>query len=156
MKLCSEENIVLHIAGAPVDDDNILLIPEIKEIESAGKAMISSFFHNERDEYYAFKSADIVWLGYIGGNYGSSGVLYQAGSIGVPVIATDRGLIGWLVNKYGIGELVNPQDIVSIAQAISSLCRKDLNYQLYSENITKLANRHTTKIFGSMIIEFIA
>jgi glycosyltransferase involved in cell wall biosynthesis len=71
-----------------------------------------------------FSRADCVAIAYIG-FVGSSGVLGQAARFGKPAIASREGLIGRLVNEYGLGLLVDPTDPSAYAKGIAQLLRGD-------------------------------
>ena len=64
---------------------------------------------DEPTEAAAFSAADVVWLGY-DGHWQSSGVLIQACQAGLPVLACDRGIIGWFTRKHRIGLAVPVQN----------------------------------------------
>ena len=49
---------------------------------------------NMDEENMVFSAADVVWLGYQG-HYHMSGVLVQAGVMGLPVVASDEGLMAF-------------------------------------------------------------
>lgn len=55
---------------------------------------------------YFFKSVSHLVLPYRN-FYGSSGVMLQALSFGIPVLAPENGIIGYRIKKYGIGDVYN-------------------------------------------------
>jgi glycosyltransferase involved in cell wall biosynthesis len=57
-------------------------------------------------ERRAFSAADAVWVGYRG-HFGQSGVLFQAASAELPVVATHEGLIGYEARAGELGEIVS-------------------------------------------------
>lgn len=122
------------------------------DLIKAGRVLVADDFHDEVMEYRAFISADAVWLGYVGGAYGSSGVLYQACSAGRPVIATKHGLIGWLTTKYNLGPVVDPADPAAVAKCIRELAIGPSVQRTYIENAHELAERHTAGTFMDAVV----
>ncbi len=119
-----------------------------QQLVGRGCLIESLGFHDERREYRVFRASDVVWLGYVGGARGSSGVLYQAGSIGLPILATNEGLIGWLTKRHGIGLTVNPTDCHAVARAINQLSvDKEFTKECGQHN-RDLAKLHSGEKFG--------
>ena len=109
------------------------------------------FFHGDIDEGLVFSAADFVWLGYVGGSYGSSGVLYQAASTGIPVIATTKGVIGWQNKRYQLGVPIDVSDVSAVASEIHRLCVDQSLRRMLSRNGLECAALHTHRQFGEDI-----
>jgi glycosyltransferase involved in cell wall biosynthesis len=69
-------------------------------------------------EEAAFRSADLVWLGYRS-HYAMSGVLVLAAIAGVPVLATHEGLIGWMAREHDLGDVLNVERATDVAQCLA-------------------------------------
>lgn len=53
--------------------------------------------------------------------------LFEYAAAGLPILASDLAVIGPLVRAEGIGAVVSPADVASIARAIVDLCDRDVN-----------------------------
>jgi glycosyltransferase involved in cell wall biosynthesis len=65
-------------------------------------------------------AADCAWLGYSGHEH-MSGILLLAAVAGVPIIATQRGAIGYLAGKMSEAILVDPNDVDQVGGALRRL-----------------------------------
>jgi glycosyltransferase involved in cell wall biosynthesis len=116
------ENVVALIAGRTNTEVKKLLDATwCQAMQDSGNLVIRSRFHDDMEETALFAAADAVWLGYVGGAYGSSGVLFQAGSAGLPVIAMELGLIGWMVREHDVGITLDPRNTAGVTSAITRL-----------------------------------
>jgi glycosyltransferase involved in cell wall biosynthesis len=75
---------------------------------------------DERNERMAFAAADIAWLGYTG-HWQSSGVMVQAAHMGLPLIASDEGVIGWSTKRHGNGLAVPVRRTAAVVEALQRL-----------------------------------
>jgi glycosyltransferase involved in cell wall biosynthesis len=55
---------------------------------------------------------------------GSSGVMLQAVAAGRPVLVPDRGLMGWRVREFGVGEVYDDGDWAGLRQSFIRLCER--------------------------------
>lgn len=76
-----------------------------------------NFYIDDAQEAMLFSDADLVWVAYKN-FYNMSGVLCQAGLVKKPVIATNPGTIGKLVEKYELGINVDLYNKISIIEAL--------------------------------------
>lgn len=129
----------------------LLATHDVQKLRDKGVLKERLFFHSPEDEYRVFRAADAVWLGYVGGSYGSSGVLYQAGSIGTPLIATSRGLIGWLTEQHGLGLTIEPTDYSAVIESLNYLYSDAEQNIKFGENGMHYASNHTAKKFGDAV-----
>ncbi len=101
-----------------------------------------------------FSAADFVWVGYRR-HYLMSGLLVQAASAGLPVIACEEGLIGWLTRRYRAGIVVSTSSPPTIARAIMELCNNpDLALE-YGENGRLAYASHTQENVGRIMLDAI-
>lgn len=91
-------------------------------------------------EEAAFRSADLVWLGYRS-HYAMSGVLVLAAIAGVPVIATHKGLIGWMARENELGDVIDTEQASEITQCV--LRRTDAFAAMPTSGMNTVSSRHT-------------
>jgi glycosyltransferase involved in cell wall biosynthesis len=111
-------------------------------------------FLSDEEEALVFSASDIVWVGYRNFNQ-MSGVLIQAGKMALPVIACREGLIGWMVNKYNLGIVVDSNNVQEITTAINSLCSNPGLSSSFGSHGAHLAKNHTSSLFSSRIFDAI-
>ena len=109
---------------------------------------------NAEEEYMVFKASDIAWLGYRE-HYTMSGVLAQAGSMGLPVIACKKGLIGWFTEKYELGVALNNLDEKGVIDAINRLLLDKEKLFQFGNVARKCFAEHTTNNFVADIFQLI-
>lgn len=150
------QEICLLLAGKQDDDVRCLLASEdVRVLREAGRLREIDAFLDDEDEYRVFRAADIVWMGYRG-HYGSSGVLTQAGTMRLPVVACDVGLIDWMTREYELGLTVAVDDARSVAAALGTLTSNRALYQNLGENGRKLAARHNGEFFAKEICDAVS
>ncbi|MEK6801194.1 MAG: glycosyltransferase family 4 protein [Nitrospirota bacterium] len=101
-----------------------------------------------------FSAADFVWVGYRR-HYLMSGILVQAASAGLPVIACEEGLIGWLTRRYRAGIVVSTSSPPSIARAVKELCDNPELAHEYGENGRMAYASHTQENVGRIMLDAI-
>ena len=107
---------------------------------------------NTEEGYMVFKASDVVWLGYRE-HYTMSGVMAQAGSMGLPVIACKKGLIGWFTEKYELGVALNNLDEKEVINAINRLLLDKEKLFKFGNAARKCFTEHTTKHFTASVLE---
>ena len=153
----AQSDVVALVAGKP--DANIQTLfssPWCRAMQESGQLVIRAGFQDDAAETEVFAAADLAWLGYVGGAYGSSGVLYQAGSAGLPVIAMADGLVGWTVEKHNLGIALNVTDVPGVVNAIQSLRDDESMRRNFGENGRRLAKSHTGAAFANTICDALA
>jgi glycosyltransferase involved in cell wall biosynthesis len=96
-------SIAVLIAGEQDDFTRAVLASEAAARLRAQRRLYEEpEFLDDVCEARAFAAADIVWLGYRDFD-AMSGVMVQAGEVGLPCLATDRGLIAWNMLRHGLG-----------------------------------------------------
>lgn len=98
----------------------ILDDPRATKLLEDGRIIVRDSFVTPTEERLLYAAADIVWLGYKE-HYGSSGVLAQAAQVGRPVLACDKGVIGWQTERYDLGATVSPEDMEAVIASLKSL-----------------------------------
>lgn len=146
------DDVVALVAGrADAETEALLATTRGRAMQESGRLVVKNGFLDDAAEAALFGAADAVWLGYVGGAYGSSGVLFQAGSAGLPVIAMELGLIGWMVREHDAGITLDPEDTVRVSDVIRRLRNdRDLGSR-YGENCRRLAQHHTGADFAGNV-----
>jgi len=116
------------------------------------KIVISNGFKNEVEEFNYFISSDVISVAYESSFTSSSGVYYQACSIGKPVLVNKCGLLYWLVQKYNNGISINLNDTESIAKDIEKLFNDKSIYTHYSSQSKLIAKNHSPDQFINSIL----
>lgn len=146
------DDTVALVAGRADDEtEGLLASPWCRAMQEKGTLVVLNDFHDDAAEAALFGAADAVWLGYVGGAYGSSGVLFQAGSAGQPVIAMELGLIGWMVREHDVGITLDPRDAAQVSDAINGLRKDPGLLKQYGENGRRLAQHHTGADFAGCV-----
>lgn len=82
---------------------------------------------------------------------GMSRVLVEACSVGTPVIVHARGLLGYLVRRYGLGLAVNCTDPHALRGAIFELSGGRDMTAAYSDALTRFASRFSAERFHAAV-----
>jgi glycosyltransferase involved in cell wall biosynthesis len=111
----------LLMAGKQAPDAlSILQSPQAMRLRETGRLHELTHYICEEETNAIFSAADAVWLGYQAHNQ-MSGVLVQAGMMGLPNIACEEGLIGWLTTRHHSGVVVPISDPSIFAKGIKDL-----------------------------------
>lgn len=142
------------LAGKQREDVTVLLAsPQAKALRKEGRLHELDAFLSAEEEHAVFRASDVVWLGYRSPHYGSSGVLVQAGMMGLPVIACDEGLVGWLTEKNDSGIVVSVGDPRGVAEAMIKLVRHPELRALHGEKGRQAFAHHTSEHFAHSILD---
>lgn len=143
--------LVVLLAGRASEDMQALLeSPAVKRLRENGRLILRIGFHDDADEYQVFKASNFVWLGYVSGFYGSSGVLYQAVSVGLPVVAMEQGLIGRIVRKHQLGVTVDPNSTESVLNGLMEVLQLKRN-GCSAEAERKFTTSHNSLRYTEMV-----
>lgn len=138
------DDVLVLLAGLPYPEVREELTGEwVDELRREGRLMEFFHFHDQDEEHRVFSCSNAVWLGYVGASYGSSGILYQAGSMGLPVIATGKGLIGWLTRRHNLGIIIDPLNVQNVVSAVKSLKEDVILRNTYGQAAASFAAGHT-------------
>ena len=145
----------LLLAGKQDEEvEKFLLSPLAKNLKMSGRIHQMNRYLSMDEENMVFSAADVVWLGYQG-HYHMSGVLVQAGVMGLPVVASDEGLIGFLTERFSSGIVVPTSNASAIANAIGKLSRNANLAQQYGENGRLAYASHNLENFTRILVEAI-
>ena len=145
---------VLFAGKQDEDVESLLESPLGVRLKSSGRFHQENCHLNMDQENMVFSAADVVWLGYQG-HYHMSGVLVQAGVMGLPVIACEEGLIGWLTRRFGSGPVVATSSPAAIATAIAELSRNATLAQHCGENGRLAYASHNLGNFSRILVDSI-
>ena len=152
-----DPDVMVLVAGKPDEDiASLLSSTRYRELQESGQLLVRAEFHDDAAEVRVFSAATVVWLGYIGGAYGSSGVLYQAGSAGLPVISMADGLVGLTVREHELGITLDASDVSAVADAIRRLRQDEVLLRRFGDNGRRLARNHTGNEFAASICDALA
>jgi hypothetical protein len=156
------KDVVVLFAGSPAPDAAAFLdSAPVARLKDSGRALFCLHFHDDQEEYRVLNAADHVWLGYVGGFYGSSGVLHKAISAKTPVIAMNAGLVGRLTERYRLGVTVDVHSKGSIIDGLKRAVAASNDYELTPEARSFAAahsgSRHGevifTALFGDVVVD---
>jgi glycosyltransferase involved in cell wall biosynthesis len=146
----------VYVLAAGVPDDSVRTLfetPSCRELILSGRLMLRPFFHSTQDEYSVFRSSNAVWLGYDFRFTASSGVMHLAIQAGVPVIASDKGIVGQTVRRYGLGELIDPTSDESVVKAVRSLFEKSEDSGVMDSRIAEFCESHSEASHAAVIVD---
>jgi len=145
----------LLLAGKQAPDSlPILQSPRAMRLRQAGRLHELTHYLSEEEENTVFSSADVVWLGYLA-HYQMSGVLVQAGMMGLPNIACEEGLIGWLTTRHQSGVVVPISDPSIVAKGIKDLFETPGRAREYGNNGRKAYASHTEGRAANILLQAI-
>jgi len=106
---------------------------EVKEALSTAEGNVRTDFgwisEEKKEQYYL--NADIVILPHLWAPY-QSGILHNAVSYGIPVVATKAGALAEMAEAFGFGEIVRQGDPKAIADGVRRICD---GYSTYAKGI---------------------
>jgi len=108
------------LAGRSLERASIEDTPAFRRLAAQGRVHTMEGYLNTDQERQVLAAADCMWVGYID-FYGLSGIMVLAGRHAIPLIASREGLIGYLVSRHGIGEVVEPRNRSSVVNALRRL-----------------------------------
>ena len=133
----------------------ILQSPQAMRLRQTGRLHeLSHYLSEEGEKNTVFSAADAVWLGYLA-HYQMSGVLVQAGMMGLPIIACEEGLIGWLTTRYQSGVVVPMSDPSIMAKGIKDLFEIPGRAREYGNNGRKVYASHTEEGAAKILLQAI-
>jgi len=148
------KNVSILLAGNLDDSARKLLEGNYaKQLYLRKQLILFSGFQEEERQYQLFNASDIVWVAYGEGFTGSSGIYYQSTIFAKPVITSNQGLLAYLVKKYKNGVTCELNSNIDIAKKIYHLKNNREEYELCSNNSSKLSIKHRLNYFGKEIVK---
>ncbi|NJN01307.1 MAG: glycosyltransferase [Leptolyngbyaceae cyanobacterium SL_1_1] len=109
-------------------------------------------FVPEADVTAYFQLADIVLAPYQR-HVGMSGILLQAAAAGKPVLSSDYGLMGELVNRYRLGLAVDSVQPAALAQGMHQLLNQPLENFGCRLQMQAFAEQNSSTLFAKVIFQ---
>jgi glycosyltransferase involved in cell wall biosynthesis len=130
----------------------ILQGPAARRLRGLGRLIERDGYLSAEEEWESFRAADIVWLGYK--NFHTmSGVMVQAAAMGLPIVASQEGLIGWTAAKHELGPVIDVGDRSAIVGAVAGLVDDRGTAERYGANGVRMAGAHTSQAFAESICD---
>lgn len=144
----------LHITIA--GEGNPAFIPRLNELVAemrrAGTTVeLRAHRHSEVEGLHALARAKCAVLPYPSHD-GMSRVLLEACSVGTPVIVHNRGLLGHLVRRHGLGRAVDCRDADAFYRAIIELAGEGDAAVEYRDNLVRFASRFSPDRFERAVL----
>ena len=153
VSLLEDDDTISVLLAGQIDEgvEAILCQSMAEKLLADGRLIVVPGYQDEEQEYRLFRLADAVWLGYVGGFYGKSAVMPQAGSLGLPVLASNTGLIGAITQRNDLGLVFDPEDASAVAAEIKKL-RSDRQLQKrLGENGRRFAQHSSAEEYGNAL-----
>lgn len=138
------DNLIVLLAGRPSPDvETLLQRPEFIAMARKNRIVTQFKFHDEEEESEVFSASDAVWIGYVHGFFGSSGVLHQSVGFGLPVIASAAGLIGTLVKRFQLGITLEPTQTTTVTSALKEFAEGRTGLSASQEKLSEFNYRYS-------------
>lgn len=119
----SPPDLALLMAGPPLQGRDIR--GQVGEAGWLDRSVLSLGYVPDAEVELWFRAADAIVLAYPAGFVQNSGVLTRAADFRTPVICCDVGQMGQLTRDYGLGLLFEPENPVSLREAIDQFLALD-------------------------------
>jgi glycosyltransferase involved in cell wall biosynthesis len=153
-ELGNANRVVVLLAGVPSYEIGRTLEsePYLSLIKNQ-KVLTRFYFHDTAQEYEVFRASDMVWLGYTEGFSGSSGVLHQAISLCLPLVAMESGFVGYLVSKHELGLTFKPENKVHLQNLILKISSRSWSWEADSAKAFRSA--HTAQMHVAKVLNIL-
>ena len=139
------KNLVLLLAGRPSANlEALLRKPEYLSLIQERRVVTRFKFHDADDESQVFSASDAVWVAYVNGFSGSSGVLHQSVGYGLPVIAGNSGLVGTLVQRFQLGATLDPTESSTVTLALKELAEGRMSLSASQEKVREFSHKYSS------------
>jgi len=140
------------IAGRVAEDVRVYLKSPAPEALSASRRLfVVDRFLEDSELTNCFRATDAVWVGYRNHAY-MSGVLVLAGMAGLPIVGTNSGEIGHLIERHLIGVGVDIKRRDDVAGGLRRLLDSDTRRHMGSRG-RKVFAGHTVENFGELVLD---
>ena len=113
--------VILVVVGELDARDSDYVSENLKQLEESGGNVVADLRLVTNDQLDAYiQRSDAVLTAYRGFK-GSSGILIRAAHFGKPVISTREGLLGYFVQRHGLGQAIAVEDPKAFASSIETL-----------------------------------
>jgi glycosyltransferase involved in cell wall biosynthesis len=149
--MCSPRVHIL-LAGRCNDRGTLFSSVAFQRLSAAGRIHIVEGYIRGFEERQVLAAADCMWIGHID-FYGTSGVMVLAARHGIPVLATEQGLIGYLAKKHDIGVIIQPRNRSSVLNALSRLVNEPDWFREVGKAAISAFDRHDPEEFQRLVTE---
>lgn len=135
----------LHLVGS---------INLVDKYDMLDRTIIRDHYIPEEEKPYYFFAADAVILSYTRQFLSTTSLLWQACRFGTPVIASDNGQLGEMVETYNVGLLFKPQNADSLREAILRFIKlKPEEIESLKRNCYRFANEFSMDKWAQKCLE---
>ena len=146
-------NVHILVAGKQEPEiESLLKSYKVKPLLMAGRLHQMNKFISDEEELLVFRASDSVWLGYRE-HYTMSGVIVQAGRMGLPVIACKEGVTGWLTKENKLGIVIDSLNGIDIFESVKELMINNPNFVNYGKSAKRYFANHTVSQFVKTIFD---
>ncbi len=140
------------LAGRCRERTSLFENPEFRRLNADGRVHIVEGYVRGTEERHVLSAADCMWIGHTD-FYGTSGVMVLAGRHGVPVLATEDGLIGYLARKHELGVIIQPRNRLSVVRALNRLVDEPEWFKLAGKSGVSVFEKHDPMEFQRLVTE---
>lgn len=138
-------NYRLSILGKPVTafrGEFTRLILEARQMLIGLEVVVQDKYLAERDFVEAFSRADLVFTLY-SNTTSSSGIVLKAAQLGIPILGSSSGYLGYVIRRYRLGVSVNYRDLEAICKGIVTIAsgKSNVRFSKSSELLAKSDSR---------------
>lgn len=153
LRPASQRKLVLILAGRVAKLERAELLRRIANVETQTKVHVrlEDRFLPEPEIQPLLAACDLVLLTYERLHVGSSGVLVRAAAAGVPVLATDYGVVGEQVRRHRLGFTVDATDPDSIRAVLEAWIERPEAIPFDVEAAASFARQNTADLFAETI-----
>ena len=150
------EQLCLVFAGGTSAEEQMRLRARIDAVQQSHPVQIveNYDFISETEVPAYFRLADVVLAPYQK-HVGMSGILLWAASMGKPVLSSDYGLMGELVQRYELGLAVDSTSPEAIANGISRCILEGISSLSNRAQMKAFAERNSVECFSSTIFQYL-
>jgi glycosyltransferase involved in cell wall biosynthesis len=146
---CSREVHVL-LAGRYSEGRQITESEAFQLLLAEGRLHAIEGYLGDEQEQQVLAAADCLWVKYCG-FYGMSSIMVLSGVHGLPVIATQEGVIGYFSRKYGIGVTVDSDNRRAVVAALNRMVTAPEIFLQLGKNGKSVFERHTVREFQQIV-----
>ena len=143
------------LAGRCKNRAQLLENAAFQRLNADGRLHIIDGYVRGTEERQVLSAADCMWIGHTE-FYGTSGVMVLAARHGVPVLATEEGLIGYLAKKYAIGVIIQPRNRSSVVKGLNRLVDERDFFKQAGKNGISVFEKHDPTEFQRIVTEKVA
>jgi glycosyltransferase involved in cell wall biosynthesis len=145
------QGVRLVVAGLPDRAFTLALDSLVERLRRAGvETELRDWRHSEAEFLEVLAAARAAVLPYVG-HIGMSRVLFEAASVGTPVIAHADGVVGYLVTRRGLGIAVDCRDPGAFATAVRSFVDDASAPSRYAESLRRFSADHSDERFAAAV-----